>query len=94
MLRPRPWRRDQESVMSPKFMYMSGQVGGILSSGLWKGKIHTELQRMESELSWKMEENLGFPGSESQAFWDQGTLQLWISIPTKCVFVPVSPKVY
>ena len=38
MLRPRPWRRDQESVMSPKFMYMSGQVEGILSSGLWKGK--------------------------------------------------------
>lgn len=30
-----------------------------------------------------MEENLGFPGSESQAFWDQGTLQLWTSIPTK-----------
>lgn len=59
-----------------------------------EGQIHTELQRMESELSWKMEENLGFPGSESQAFWDQGTLQLWISIPTKCVFVPVSPKVY
>lgn len=39
-----------------------------------EGQIHTELQRMESELSWKMEENLGFPGSESQAFWDQGTL--------------------